>query len=148
LKPTCVRPVKAIRLRFFRKTSRWTRIVGQKPKIRLAFFPPTLARTPQSLSLNAMKPPGTIRIFIFGSLAAQGRHEEAMPCYRAAIRAKPDFVEACFNYLIALAKQHRYTEAARQFQEMLQRQSDHAATKAALERALKLAKGQQPRPAN
>lgn len=71
-----------------------------------------------------------------------------MPYYRAAVQAKPDFVEARFNYGIALAKQHRYDEAARQFQETLQRQPDHAATKAALERALKLANGQQPRPAN
>lgn len=81
-------------------------------------------------------------------LARAGNFTEAIPQFAEVVRLQPDSVNARFNYGIALGKQHRYTEAARQFQETLQRQPDHAATKAALERALKLANGQQSRPAN
>ena len=71
-----------------------------------------------------------------------GNFADALPQFAEVVRLQPDSVNARFNYGIALAKQQRYAEAARQFQETLQRQPDHAAAKAALERALKLVKGQ------
>lgn len=71
-----------------------------------------------------------------------GNFAEALPQFAEVVRLQPDSIDARFNYGIALAKQQRYGEAARQFQETLQRQPDHAAAKAALERALKLAKSQ------
>jgi tetratricopeptide (TPR) repeat protein len=58
------------------------------------------------------------------------------------VRLKPDFVTARFNYGVALAKAQRYREAAQQFQAALQLQPDHAGAKSALERALRLGKGQ------
>jgi tetratricopeptide (TPR) repeat protein len=36
------------------------------------FFPPTLARIPAPVVMQARKPPGTIRIFVFGESAAEG----------------------------------------------------------------------------
>ena len=41
----------------------------------LRFFPPELARWPRPLRMEAVKPPGTCRIFIFGESAAQGDPE-------------------------------------------------------------------------
>lgn len=36
------------------------------------FFPPTLARHPDPLSITPAKPPGTVRLFVFGESAAEG----------------------------------------------------------------------------
>lgn len=36
------------------------------------FFPPTLARIPAPVVMKAKKPPGTIRVFVFGESAAEG----------------------------------------------------------------------------
>ena len=52
-------------------------LLVENPKFGWRFFPPTLARTPQPLSLDAVKPPGTIRIFVLGGSAAMGDPEPA-----------------------------------------------------------------------
>jgi tetratricopeptide (TPR) repeat protein len=49
----------------------------ENPKFGWRFFPPSLARSPQPLSLAAAKPPGTIRIFVLGESAAMGDPEPA-----------------------------------------------------------------------
>ena len=47
----------------------------------LRFFPPALARWPGTLMVPATKPPGTIRVFIFGESAAMG---DPQPAYGAS----------------------------------------------------------------
>ena len=47
------------------------------PKFGWRFFPPAVARAPQPLTLWARKPPGTIRLFVFGESAAMGDPEPA-----------------------------------------------------------------------
>lgn len=47
----------------------------------LRFFPPALARWPGTLMIPATKPPGTIRIFVFGESAAMG---DPQPAYGAS----------------------------------------------------------------
>ena len=49
----------------------------ENPKFGWRFFPPSLARSPQPLSLAAAKTPGTIRIFVLGESAAMGDPEPA-----------------------------------------------------------------------
>ena len=49
----------------------------ENPKFGWRFFPPPLARSPQPLSLDTAKAPGTIRIFVFGESAAMGDPEPA-----------------------------------------------------------------------
>jgi tetratricopeptide (TPR) repeat protein len=44
----------------------------ENPKFGWRFFPPSLARSPQPLSLDAVKPADTIRIFVLGGSAAMG----------------------------------------------------------------------------
>ena len=67
---------------FFRKTR-----VGEQEFLvnndtfTLRFFPPALARWPQTLMIPARKPPDTTRIFIFGESAAMG---DPQPTYSAA----------------------------------------------------------------
>ncbi len=46
------------------------------------FFPPQLARWPDSFCFPAIKPPGTIRIFIFGESAAMGDPQPAFGASR------------------------------------------------------------------
>jgi hypothetical protein len=46
-------------------------------KFSLRFFPPELSRWPSPLMMEAVKPPGTCRVFIFGESAAQGDPEPA-----------------------------------------------------------------------
>ena len=75
-------------------------------------------------------------------MRAGGNLTEALGQFAEVVRLQPDFVNARFNYGVALARQQRYAEAAQQFQETLRRQPDHSAAKSALERALQLAKGQ------
>ncbi|MFO1514342.1 MAG: hypothetical protein U1F83_15775 [Verrucomicrobiota bacterium] len=47
------------------------------PKFGWRFFPPEVARTPRPLFFPARKPPGTVRVFVFGSSAAMGDPEPA-----------------------------------------------------------------------
>jgi tetratricopeptide (TPR) repeat protein len=47
------------------------------PKFGWRFFPPAVARSPRPLYLAARKPPGTVRIFVFGESAAMGDPEPA-----------------------------------------------------------------------
>ena len=68
----------------------------------------------------------------------------AMELAVLGVRLQPDFVNARFNYGVALAREQRYAEAAQQFQEVLRRQPDHAAAKSALARALQLEKSSRP----
>ena len=49
----------------------------ENDKFALRFFPPKLARTPEPIVMPAIKPAGTIRIFIFGESAALGDPEPA-----------------------------------------------------------------------
>jgi tetratricopeptide (TPR) repeat protein len=49
----------------------------ENPKFGWRFFPPSLARSPQPVSLFAAKAPGTIRIFVLGESAAMGDPEPA-----------------------------------------------------------------------
>ena len=67
---------------FFRKT----RVGGREFLVNndtfsLRFFPPELARWPGTLMIPAMKPPDTVRIFIFGESAAMG---DPQPAYGAS----------------------------------------------------------------
>ena len=50
-------------------------LLVENPKFGWRFFPPAIARTPQPLSLAAIKPAGTVRIFVFGESAAMGDPE-------------------------------------------------------------------------
>ena len=52
-------------------------VLVQNPKFGWRFFPPSLARSPQPLCVEAHKPPGTLRIFVFGESAAMGDPEPA-----------------------------------------------------------------------
>jgi tetratricopeptide (TPR) repeat protein len=47
------------------------------PRFGWRFFPPAVARAPRPLYLGAKKPPGTVRIFVFGESAAMGDPEPA-----------------------------------------------------------------------
>jgi tetratricopeptide (TPR) repeat protein len=49
-------------------------------KFGLRFFPPELSRSPAPVRMSARKPPGTIRIFVFGESAALG---DPRPAYSA-----------------------------------------------------------------
>jgi len=51
-------------------------------KFSLRFFPPKLSRWPSPLMMEAVKPAGTCRIFIFGESAAQGDPEPAFGAAR------------------------------------------------------------------
>ena len=67
---------------FFRQT----RVGGQEflvnnDRFTLRFFPPELARWPNTMMLPAQKPPDTTRVFIFGESAAMG---DPQPAYGAA----------------------------------------------------------------
>ena len=52
-------------------------LLMENPKFGWRFFPPSLARSPQPLSLAAAKAPGTIRIFVLGESAAMGDPDPA-----------------------------------------------------------------------
>ena len=49
-------------------------------------------------------------------LASAGRFDEARYHFEVAIRLKPDFAAARFNYGVALAKLNRFDEARRQIE--------------------------------
>ncbi|HEV2210193.1 MAG TPA: tetratricopeptide repeat protein [Verrucomicrobiae bacterium] len=51
--------------------------LSDNPKYGWRFFPPAVARAPRPLYLSARKPPGTVRIFVFGESAAMGDPEPA-----------------------------------------------------------------------
>jgi len=52
-------------------------MLTDNPKFGWRFFPPEVARASQPLFLAAQKPPGTVRIFVFGESAAMGDPEPA-----------------------------------------------------------------------
>ncbi|MEW6159770.1 MAG: hypothetical protein AB1813_20255, partial [Verrucomicrobiota bacterium] len=52
-------------------------LLRENPKFAWRFIPQALARSPQPLLISARKPPGTIRIFVFGESAAMGDPEPA-----------------------------------------------------------------------
>ena len=52
-------------------------MLSDNPKFGWRFFPSAVARAPRPLFLAARKPPGTIRIFVFGESAAMGDPEPA-----------------------------------------------------------------------
>ena len=52
-------------------------MLTDNPKFGWRFFPPEIARAPRPLFLAAHKPPGTVRIFVFGESAAMGDPEPA-----------------------------------------------------------------------
>ncbi len=62
---------------FLEKNHAGRALLIENPKFGRLFFPPALARSPQPLSLEAAKPPGTIRIFVLGGSAAMGDPEPA-----------------------------------------------------------------------
>lgn len=51
------------------------RMLTENPQFTWRFFPPTIARTPQPSELALKKPPGTVRILVFGESAAMGDPE-------------------------------------------------------------------------
>jgi tetratricopeptide (TPR) repeat protein len=52
-------------------------VLIENPKFGWRFFPPSVARSPQALSIAAEKPPGALRIFLLGESAAMGDPEPA-----------------------------------------------------------------------
>jgi tetratricopeptide (TPR) repeat protein len=62
---------------FLEKSHDGRRLLVENPKFGWRFFPPAVARSPLPLSLDAPKPPGTVRIFVFGESAAMGDPEPA-----------------------------------------------------------------------
>jgi len=52
-------------------------MLTDNPQFGWRFFPPEVARAPRPLFLAAHKPPGTVRIFVFGESAAMGDPEPA-----------------------------------------------------------------------
>lgn len=52
-------------------------MLTDNPKFGWRFFPPAVARAPRPLFFSARKPPGTVRIFVFGESAAMGDPEPA-----------------------------------------------------------------------
>ncbi|MGO8927338.1 MAG: tetratricopeptide repeat protein [Limisphaerales bacterium] len=62
---------------FLEKHHEGRRLLIENPKFGWRFFPPSLARAPQPLSLAAAKPPGAIRVFVLGESAAMGDPEPA-----------------------------------------------------------------------
>jgi tetratricopeptide (TPR) repeat protein len=52
-------------------------MLTDNPKFGWRFFPPAVARASRPLFLAARKPPGTVRIFVFGESAAMGDPEPA-----------------------------------------------------------------------
>ncbi len=50
-------------------------VLVDNPRFGWRFFPPTMARTPQPFLFTARKPPGPVRIFVFGESAAMGDPE-------------------------------------------------------------------------
>jgi Flp pilus assembly protein TadD/lysophospholipase L1-like esterase len=63
---------------FFLRTKDESRaMLVDNPRFGWRFFPPAVARAPRPLYLAAQKPPGTVRIFVFGESAAMGDPEPA-----------------------------------------------------------------------
>ncbi len=52
-------------------------MLTENPRFGWRFFPPAVARAPRPLYLAAQRPPGTVRIFVFGESAAMGDPEPA-----------------------------------------------------------------------
>lgn len=50
-------------------------MLTDNPRFGWRFFPPAVARAPRPLYLAAQRPPGTVRIFVFGESAAMGDPE-------------------------------------------------------------------------
>lgn len=58
---------------FFRQTQvGGQRMLVENDKFGLRFFPPEMARSPAPVVMNAVKPAGSVRIFVFGESAALG----------------------------------------------------------------------------
>src|SRR5438067_7087518 len=55
---------------FLKKKENGKAVVRDNPRFGWRFFPPEAARTPQPLSFTAEKPPGSVRVFVFGESAA------------------------------------------------------------------------------
>jgi tetratricopeptide (TPR) repeat protein len=63
---------------FFRPSLiRGQKVFIENDRFALRFFPPQLARTPEPLVMPALKPAGTLRIFVLGESAALGDPEPA-----------------------------------------------------------------------
>src|SRR5262249_10565833 len=61
---------------FFLKTQQEGQtMLIENPKLGWRFFAPAVARSPQPLQFTKGKPPGTVRIFVFGESAAMGDPE-------------------------------------------------------------------------
>ena len=64
--------------RFFLPTMQAGRpVFTENPAFGRTYFPPGLERAPQTIVLPRIKPPGTVRIFVFGESAALGDPEPA-----------------------------------------------------------------------
>jgi tetratricopeptide (TPR) repeat protein len=66
-----------------------------------------------------------------------GRMPEAFAHWEKALRSKPDFTEAHFNFAVALAQAGRYGEAAGHFEQVLRLHPDDADARRGLESARK-----------
>jgi tetratricopeptide (TPR) repeat protein len=89
----------------------------ENPKFGWRFFPPSLARSPQPLSLAASKPLSTIRIFVLGESAAMGDPEPAYGFPRQLeriLRARhPDLKFEVVNTAMTAINSHVIREIAR-----------------------------------
>lgn len=62
---------------FLKSTENGRNQLIENSKFAWRFFPQRLARTPQPISLDVPKPPGTVRVFVLGESAAMGDPEPA-----------------------------------------------------------------------
>lgn len=92
-------------------------MLTDNPKFGWRFFPPEVARASQPLFLAAQKPPGTVRIFVFGESAAMGDPEPAYGFARQLGRIlqarHPDQTIEIVNAAMTAINSHVIREIAR-----------------------------------
>jgi tetratricopeptide (TPR) repeat protein len=87
------------------------------PRFGWRFFPPAVARAPRPLYLSAQKPPGTVRIFVFGESAAMGDPEPSYGFARQLERLlqarHPDLKIEVINVAMTAINSHVIRQIAR-----------------------------------
>ncbi|HOC56173.1 MAG TPA: tetratricopeptide repeat protein [Verrucomicrobiota bacterium] len=73
-----------------------------------------------------VRPTAVVQYNLGNLLSQQGKLDEAQTCYEAALRRKPEFVEAYYNLGLLQAKRGRTTEAERNYRTALRLKPNHA----------------------